>query len=171
MPIILTLLATGGALLFYLNRVRQARHIADEISQLVGDAASAARRFSYKRRAHVHPADAIDDPVVASAALLVLAARADGGLSRDEETAILRQLQVGHGVMLDAARDAMALGSWVADQGRNPDEMTRRVVRRALNLSDRDQVERLVGMLGALSDVTDPEGPEDVIRRIARSLR
>lgn len=170
MPILIAIITIAGAAWFWFNRARNARDAIHGIADLAGDAASAARRFSYKRRANEHPADGVDDVRVAGASLLYLAAIEDGALSQAEEHEILRQVQNGYGVMLDDARELLSLARWLADQ-RAPDEMIRRLVRKAVALGGRDDTARLVAMLEELKKTGNQSGVEDVQHRLAQALR
>lgn len=171
MPILIALLAIIGGVWFWIQRARQAGRAVEDIAGLVGDAASAARRFSYRRRANEHPAEGIDDHRVAGAGLLFLAAADEGPVTQAEETEILRQLQSGYGVLLDEARELLTLARWLADPSRGPDEMARLLVRRYAQLGAPRDVEILAGMLTSVGAVGDAAGAEDIIHRLARAQR
>lgn len=171
MPIVVVLLAAIAGVYFWSNRARAAKNAAHDLADLVGDAASAVRRYQYRRKANQHPADSIEDPKIAAAALMYLAAHEDGAVTQSEEVAIVKQLQSGYGVFTDEARELLALGRWMAEQSHNPDEMVRRLVRKFVQLGSGDDVAVLSALLAEVGAAGDPAGAEDIITRFARALR
>lgn len=69
MPVVLAILAAAGGLIFWMMRARNAAQAAQELVDMAGDLASAARRFGFRRQAGRHPVEALDQPDVAVAGL------------------------------------------------------------------------------------------------------
>ncbi|MHA7773137.1 TerB family tellurite resistance protein [Roseibium sp. M-1] len=150
MHILLAALGILAAAAFWIYRIRR---VADN-TRVVLDAAqevkAAARRFGFKTRANQHPVDGIDDPRVSGAALLVLVAETDGGISKAEQDAILGQLQSVFSMPLGEAEELFMFAKWLANRNSNPDDMIRRLIKRTVNLGGRDTLPDMIRMVRAV---------------------
>lgn len=161
MHIILGLLAIAGAALVWYYRARHAADIASELTDAARDVRLAARRFGFRRRATLHPADSIDDARVAASGILNALARSLGPLTDSRQTAMVLQMQSVFDIPAAEARELAALGGWMADQCGAPGQAVIRLSRRlhrltgAATLPDMERmIHRIFAENGAL--------PEDV---------
>jgi len=147
------LLAALGILAAAAFWIYRARRIADNtrvVLDTAQDVKAAARRFGFRTRANQHPVDGVDDPRVSGAALLVLVAETDGGISRAEQDAILEELQSIFGMSAADAEDLFLFAKWLASRSTNPDDMIRRLIKRTVNLGGRDVLPDMIHMVRAV---------------------
>lgn len=162
MHIVLALVGVLAAAAFWIYRIRQAADTTRVVLDAAQDVKAAARRFGFRTRANQHPTEGVDDPRVTCAALLVLVADADGGISQAEQHAILQQLQSVFQLSIQDAEELYLFAKWLANQSSNPDDMTRRVIKRTVTLGGRDTIADMISMVskvgeadtGALTDDT-----------------
>lgn len=69
MPVILGALAVLAAAVFWIQRARNAAQVGHDLVDVAKDIRLTARRFGFQCRSNVHPAETIEDPQIALAAL------------------------------------------------------------------------------------------------------
>ncbi|MDU8943816.1 hypothetical protein [Ovoidimarina sediminis] len=90
MPIVIGALAIlTGAYLWYL-RYQNARDAAETLVDAANDVRLAARRFGFRRKANVHPAECVDDPRLGALAIAAAMMQMDHAWSRDAEESLAR---------------------------------------------------------------------------------
>ncbi|MGF1552265.1 MAG: TerB family tellurite resistance protein [Paracoccaceae bacterium] len=129
MPFILALLGVLSVAAVWYWRVKMAREAGGELLDAAADVRAAVRRFGYRRRADVHPADAVEDSRLAAAGVMAAVAGVDGALSRAEIDAIAAEARRVFGAGPAEADEIAAFGRWVAGQCGTPEEAVRRLTR------------------------------------------
>ncbi|WP_421982670.1 TerB family tellurite resistance protein [Roseibium sp.] len=147
MPTLLVVIALVAGAAYWLYRARQAADTTRVVLDATHEVKAAARRFGFQTRANQHPSEGVDDPRVTAAALLVLTAETDGGISRAEQQAIMEQLQSVFGMPENEAEDLYLFSKWLASQSSNPDDMIRRLIKRTVHLGGRDTLPDLIQMV------------------------
>lgn len=131
MPYIVSLLAIVIGGYFWLNRVRNAAHLAGDMAQMAQDVLGAARRFGFSRQANIHPAESLQDAKVAVAAVGIGYLELDGLPRAEQHDALLQAMQINLEMSLPAAEEAVVLGRWLITQGGGPASGIDHPVRRA----------------------------------------
>ena len=125
--IILGAIALLGAVLIWYYRYRMARDAGEELLDVGRDVRAAARRFMYKRKHNMHPADAVDDPRLAAAGIAMAVATMDAPISQAELDAMNKAARETFDVTTEEAEDITHFGRWVADQCQTNGEAVRRL--------------------------------------------
>ena len=147
MHILLAVLAVLAGAAFWIYRAQQAADSTRVVLDAAHDVKAAARRFGFRTRANQHASEGVDDPRVSAAALMVLTAETDGGVSRAEQDAILDQLETVFQISGAEADDLYLFSKWLANQSSNPDDMIRRLIKRTVHLGGRDTIPDLIEMV------------------------
>lgn len=168
MHILLALLALAAGAAYWLYRVRQAADTTRVVLDAAHDVKAAARRFGFRTRANQHPSEGVDDPRVTAAALLVLTAETDGGISKAEQTVILEQLQAVFEMSGEAADELYLFAKWLANQSTNPDDMIRRLIKRTVHLGGRDTLPDLIQMVAAVGNADTGTLTDDTVHIIEK---
>ncbi|WP_299471297.1 TerB family tellurite resistance protein [uncultured Roseibium sp.] len=168
MHILLALLALAAGAAYWLYRVRQAADTTRVVLDAAHDVKAAARRFGFRTRANQHPSEGVDDPRVTAAALLVLTAETDGGISKAEQTVILERLQAVFEMSAEAADELYLFAKWLANQSTNPDDMIRRLIKRTVHLGGRDTLPDLIQMVAAVGNADTGTLTDDTVHIIEK---
>lgn len=147
MPTLLLVIALVAGAAYWLYRTRRAADTTRVVLDATHEVKAAARRFGFQTRANQHASEGVYDPRVTAAALLVLTAETDGGISRAEQAAIMEQLQSVFEMSEDEAEDLYVFSKWIASQSSNPDDMIRRLIKRTVHLGGRDTLPDLIQMV------------------------
>ncbi|ASP32447.1 TerB family tellurite resistance protein [Labrenzia sp. VG12] len=169
MHILLAVIAIAGAAAFWIYRIRVAADSTRVVLEAAQDVKAAARRFGFRTRANQHPSEGVDDPRVTGAALLVLVAETDGGISKAEQDAILDQLTTVFGMSFREAEELFLFAKWLANQSSNPDDMIRRLIKRTVALGGRDTLPDMIGMVTAVGKAdtgTLTDDTQQIIERL-----
>ncbi|WP_269582514.1 TerB family tellurite resistance protein [Roseibium sp. Sym1] len=150
MHILLAALGILAAVAFWLYRARAAVDNTRVVLDAAQDVKAAARRFGYRTRANQHPTEGVDDPRVTGAALLVVVAETDGGISKAEQDEILEQLSSVFGLSARDAEELYLFSKWLANQSSNPDDMMRRLIKHTITLGGRDTLPDMISMVRAV---------------------
>lgn len=134
MPVFLAILAAAGGLIFWMMRARNAAHAAQELVDMAGDLAAAARRFGFRRQYGRHPVDTLEEPDVAVAGLGMAMMELGGLPSQEQHNALLVSLQHHLGYELKKAQEAQVLGRWLMMQCGGPMPGFSRLARRLAKL-------------------------------------
>lgn len=110
-------------------RARMARDAAGDVLETANDVRLAIRRFGYRNRTSVHPADAVEDPRLAAAGIAMAVAGMDGPHSRAEIDMMATEARRVFQADGAEATDIAAFGRWIAGQCQTPDEAVRRLTR------------------------------------------
>ncbi|MEM8742806.1 MAG: hypothetical protein AAGE13_15100 [Pseudomonadota bacterium] len=174
MPLLLLVLGALGAGLFWYYRIRNAAEATREITEMASDVQSAARRFGFKRRADIHPADAVDDARLVGAALALVIAAHERIIGADGHRRLSDICRDAFDCTQNEAEEIVVFARWLEAQFSNRDEAARRLTRRLNLLARGDVLPDLERMVGALA----PPGPDGygedtqaVLERSRRILR
>ena len=134
MPFLIALAGIVIAAYVWANRARDAAHMASDIADMAGDVRAAARRFGFSRRANIHPAESIENPNVAAAALATAFIALDDMPTKDQKDklhVVLRKvLQID-----DAdAQELMVLGHWLVNECNGPQPAMTRLSKKLYRL-------------------------------------
>ncbi|WP_291240728.1 hypothetical protein [Gemmobacter sp.] len=134
MPVILAILAAAAGLIYWMMRARAAGHAAQDLVDMAGDLAAAARRFGFRRQAGRHPVEALEEPDVAVAGLGMAMMELGGLPTQEQQNALLVSLQHHLGYDLQKAQEAQILGRWLMMQCGGPMPGFSRLARRLAKL-------------------------------------
>lgn len=129
MHILLGLAGLIGVALMWYWRAKNAREAAGDIAEAANDVRLAARRFAYRRRTNVHPADCVEDPRLAAAGIAAAIASMDAPLSQAEIDALQSEARATFKVDAAEAVDVAAFGRWISGQCKTPAEAVRRLAK------------------------------------------
>lgn len=151
MPFVLALLAAAAGAYFWITRARNAAQITHELLDVASDVRAAARRFGFRRRADVHPADQIEDPKVAIAAIGVAFLELDDYPTAEQRDALVRGLREGCSVSHKDAEELVILARWVVSQCNGPQMAVPRLSRALYRLSGQSDFNTLVGLVQTIA--------------------
>lgn len=129
MPYLIALLGILGAIGVWWWRLRMAKQALGAAVDAAKDVRLAARRFGFKRKTDVHPAESVEDPRLAAAGVIAAVAEMDGPLSRAELDTLMLECRRVFEVKADEAMDMVSFGRWIADQCGTQDEAVRRLLK------------------------------------------
>jgi uncharacterized tellurite resistance protein B-like protein len=170
MHILAILGAVVGVLLFALFRMQQAANAARDIVDAADEARGVLRRWSWRRKHIRTPLDTVDDAREAAAAMMVVVAQSDGGITERERTAITREIIKRFGATPDQAEALFARARWLVKDSADAGEVFRRltaVIQRTCGATERSD---LIEMLDAVARA-DSTADDIVIQDIARFAR
>ncbi|WP_420332020.1 TerB family tellurite resistance protein [Roseibium sp.] len=168
MPTLLVVIALVAGAAYWLYRARQAADTTRVVLDATHEVKAAARRFGFRTRANQHPSEGVDDPRVTAAALLVLTAETDGGISRAEQDAIMEQLQSVFEMSENEAEDLYVFSKWLASQSSNPDDMIRRLIKRTVHLGGRDTLPDLIQMVTQVGNADTGTLTDDTVNIVEK---
>ncbi len=168
MHILLAALGILAAAAFWIYRVRQVADHTRTVLDAAQDVKAAARRFGFRTRANQHPTEGVDDPRVTGAALLILVAEIDGGVSRAEQDCILEQLQSVFELPAFDAEELYLFAKWLASQSTNPEDMIRRLIKRTVSLGGRDTLPDMMKMVTAVGKADTGTLTDDTLQVIQK---
>jgi uncharacterized tellurite resistance protein B-like protein len=129
MHLLLSLVAIIAAIGFWYWRARMAAQAAREASSAAKDARLFLRRIKFQRNSKEHPIDAVDDPRLAAAGVIVTIAQMDGDLSKAEIASMETEARIAFNVDEVEGGDIVAFGRWIAGQSTSPEETVRKLAK------------------------------------------
>ena len=170
MGFLLAVLGAMGAVGFWMWRARDAAAGAKAAADLAGDAASALRRFGFRRKAGVNPLDVEEDPRLAAMAAMASMARMDGERSAAQTAVLTAAAKDLFQVPQDEARDMAAYGFWLSANA-EPEEALRRLDRNlARSLGPKEWAELISAMRAAgVAEGPLSERQAEALMRIERA--
>lgn len=147
MPFLIALAGLISAAAFWYWRAKQAREAGGDLLDAANDARLAAKRFAYRRRTNVHPADSVDDARLAAAGIVAAIASMDGPLSEAELREMDIQARRLFNVDARDAADIVAFGRWISGQCNTPSEASRRLAKRIKALAGPEAASDLISMV------------------------
>lgn len=167
MPILLAVLGALAAASIWYWRVQQARDAADVLLNAANDVRLAARRFGFRNKLNVHPADSIEDSRLAAAGIVAAIAEMGGRLNADQTSAIAREFQSTFNVSLDEAAEIAIFGRWIAGQCGARSDAVRRLSKRLAGITGQSALPDLIAMIEATQSATGHGMGEDQADAIA----
>lgn len=162
MHIIIGLITLIGIAVVWYYRFKMARDASGELLEGANDIRLAARRLMKMRKHRIHPADAVDDPRLAAAGIVVAVATMDAPLSQAEIDKFTVEAQKTFDVTKDEAEDILAFGRWVPGQCGTNYEAVSRLSRVVSKLAGPEAGPDLVAMIREVATadggvISDPE--------------
>lgn len=153
MPVLIAILGVLVTIGVYLYRARNAAQAAQDIAGMANDVRLAARRFGFRRRTNVHPAEDVDDPHLAIATIAMGFQELDGLPTQDDRDRLALQLRKTLGLSGEAVTEAMTLGRWLVAECKGADPAVSRMARKLYKLGGVEQLQPLMSIVqGALPD-------------------
>lgn len=173
MPIILALISAAAVAYFWMNRARNAADLAGDLVNAANDVRLAARRFGFKRRANIHPVEAIEDADVAVGALAVAFLELDDLPTADQRTVLEDSLAKTLALPTKDASELAVLGHWFVTECGTPSQAVARISRKLYKLNGADSFEPLVQVLGDIAGAGNglSESQKDALEDVKRAFR
>ncbi len=170
MPFLVMILGALAAAGVWYWRINNARDAIGDIADMANDVRLAARRFGFRRRNNVHPADSIDDARLAGAGIVVAVAELQGPLTQEQIDTLIIQAQSKFDTDQQEAREIVTFGRWIAQQCGTKDEAVRRLSKRLRGLAGASALPDLEAMIEAVAGSNLDERAEDAVGTIRRLL-
>ncbi len=167
MPVFLAILGAIAAASIWYWRVQQARDAADVLLNAANDVRLAARRFGFRNKLNVHPADSIEDSRLAAAGIVAAIAEMGGMLNADQTAAMTREFQTTFNVRTDEAAEIAIFGRWIASQCGSRSDAVRRLSKRLVGIAGQSALPDLLAMIEATQSATGHGLGEDQADAIA----
>lgn len=172
MPYLIALAGAAAAVYFFLIRARNAASMASELADVAADVQAAARRFGFRRRANIHPVEAVDDPKVAAATVAVAYLDLDGYPTEQAKASLIRALDREFGTGAREAEELAVLGRWLMGECQGAQPAIARATRRLFKLSGGQHLGALMGVVQAVTPETGlSERQRDALDDIKRAMR
>jgi uncharacterized tellurite resistance protein B-like protein len=173
MHILAILGAVVGVALFVLFRMQQAANAARDIADVADDARGLVRRWSWRRKHARHPLDMVDDAREAAAAMMVVVAQSDGGITERERVAITTEMTRRFGATREQADALFARARWLVKDSADASEVFRRLtplVQRNCGPTERSDLMEMLGAVASADGDPDAIVAQD-IAKFAHALR
>jgi uncharacterized tellurite resistance protein B-like protein len=158
----LGVLAILGLALLIWWRIRDARRAGDGPDASGTDVRLNVRRLMHGRSGEAHPADAVDDPRLAAAGVVVAVATMDGPISQAEIGRMKRAAQETFEISEREALDVLSFGRWIAGECATNGEAVRRLSRIVLRTAGPEAGPDLVRMIEEVATAGGTElGPDE----------
>lgn len=149
MPVILAVVGVVTAVLFFVLRARNAAHAATDLIDMANDVRLAARRFGFRRRADIHPAESIEDHRVAIAGISSAFLELDDLPTSDQRAALTRSMQDTLDLSKQDADELTILGRWIANECGSPDAAVSRLSRKLVRMKGQESFQPLLTIVNA----------------------
>jgi uncharacterized tellurite resistance protein B-like protein len=173
MHILAILGAVIGVLLFALFRMQQAANATRDIVDAADEARGLFRRWSWQRKHARHPLDMVEDAREAAAAMMVVVAQSDGGITERERAAITGEMMKRFGATSDQADALFARARWLVKDSADAGEVFRRltpVIQRTCGAPERSDLIEMLDAVARADSTSDDIVTQD-IAKFARTLR
>ncbi len=147
MPFVIALIGIVIGAYFWMQRARTAADAARELTGVAQDVMSAARRFGFRRKANVHPVEALEDSDVAVAGAGIAFLELGGLPSSEQHDRLVASLQSHLGQSANRAEEALILGRWLVGECGGPQPGLTRMTRRLYKLRGSDSFQPLMAVL------------------------
>ncbi|MFK7752825.1 MAG: hypothetical protein AB8B51_09760 [Sedimentitalea sp.] len=173
MPILIAILGLATAIVFFVLRARNAAHAASDLADMANDVRLAARRFGFRRRGDLHPAESIEDPKLAIATLAMAYQELDGAPTQDQRDQLSLSLRKHLTLDQGGASEAMVLGRWMVAQCGGPDAAVSRISRKLFRLGGAEQLAPLISVIqGSMGDQDQPsQRQHEALQDIQRAFK
>lgn len=155
MPILLVLLGTLAAVLWYVVRIRNAAHRVENVADAANELHLAARRFGFRRRSNQHPVEDIEDPNLAIAAAAIAFQELNGLPTQDERDLLTLVLRKTLSISGDTASEAVTIGQWLVAQCGTADAALSRLTRKLYKLDGAASLEPLMTVIKGIITGTE----------------
>lgn len=167
MPILIAILGAIAAASIWYWRMQQARDAADVLLNAANDVRLAARRFGFRNKLNVHPADSIQDSRLAAAGIVAAIAEMGGMLNADQTQSMTRQFQTTFNISSDEAAEIAIFGRWISGQCGSRSDAVRRLSKRLVGIAGQSALPDLIAMIEATQTATGHGMGEDEADAVA----
>jgi hypothetical protein len=162
MPLVVFVLGVIAAAAVWYWRMQAARDAAGELLDVANDVRLAARRFGYRRRHNVHPADSVDDARLAAMGIVAAITAMRGPATREQIIEMGLQAQSKFDVPRPQAEEIVTFGRWIITRCGSNDEAVRRLAKRLRDLAGPEALPDLHEMIARVNG-----GPPDQEQAVA----
>ncbi len=149
MPVILAVIGAVAAAAFFILRARNAAHAATDLVDMANDVRLAARRFGFRRKTNLHPAESIEDPSIAIAGIASAFLELDDLPTSDQRSALTRAMSGVLGLSRQDADELTILGRWIANECGSPDAAVSRLSRKLVRMKGQESFQPLLTIVNA----------------------
>lgn len=169
MHIVLAVIAALGTAYFFVMRARNAADMTGELMDVAADVRNAARRLGFRRKANIHPAEAVEDPHMAIATIATAFVELDDLPTREQRDALVRQMQSTLSIPLETAEELSVFGRWMVQECGGAEPAINRMARKLYRMGGAEHFTALLtviqGALGAAQlNIRQSEALDDVRR-------
>lgn len=147
MPILIALVGIIVTVGYFVIRARNTAQAGADLLDMANDVRLAARRFGFRRQANLHPAESIEDPNIAMAAIASAFVELDDLPTADQRAALTREMARTFNVSNHDAEELSVLGRWMVSECGTPDAAISRLSRKLQRLSDSDGFSQLMTLV------------------------
>lgn len=147
MPVLIAILGVLATVGIYLYRAQNAARAAQDLAGMANDVRLAARRFGFRRRTNVHPAEDVDDPHLALSTVAMAFQELDGMPTQDDRDRLCLQLRKTLEMNAKTVTEAMTLGRWLVSECQGADPAIARMSRKLHKLDGIGQLEPLMTVI------------------------
>lgn len=158
---LLGVVALIGVAAAYWWRIRDARRTGPQSSAGTRDVRLNVRRLMHGNADGAHPADAVDDPRLAAAGVVVAVATMDGPISQAEIERLKAAAQKTFDVSDREALDVLSFGRWIAGECPTNADAVRRLSKVVLRTAGAEAGPDLVRMIEEVASASGDLGPEE----------
>lgn len=167
MPLVLAALAALVGGYFWYLRYQRARDAAEMLADAASDVRHAARRFGFRRKANIHPAESVEDSRLAALSIVAAMAQMDRPWSTDLSRELTIETQRAFGVRVDEAEEMTVFAKWMSEQSSTYAEIVRRLAKQLGGLGDREIAQNLASMIETVCTKPDGDLSDDVTDALA----
>lgn len=174
MPFLIGLAGIAVAIYWFVIRTRNTANVATDLMDVANDVRLAARRFGFKRRSDLHPAESIEDPNIAIAGIAAAFLELDDYPTQEQRDALLVQLQSKLWLDQAAATELSILGRWFMTECGGPQPAIARLSRKLYKIDGAKSVEPLLAIVQAVLVVGDGQlndNQRDALDDVRRAFR
>ncbi len=142
-------------------RIRDARRTGAQPAAAPRDVRLNVRRLMHGNAGGAHPADAVDDPRLAAAGVIVAVATMDGPISQAEIGRMKRAVQETFEVSEREALDVISFGRWIAGECVTNSEAVGRLSKIVLRTAGPEAGPDLLRMVEEVASTGGELGPEE----------
>lgn len=170
MPILLAALGIAAAVYFYVIRARNAAHVATDLLDVAADIQAAARRFGFRRRADIHPVEAIDDPDLALALTASAFTELDDLPTEETRRRLANALTAELRLTPSASDEMLILARWLTTECKGAAPAVERAARK-LNKLRPEHITPLMKVISAVAGDSLSDRQRDALEDIKRAFR
>lgn len=152
MHILIAIVGAIAAAYFFFIRARNTAEMTGELIDAANDVRLAARRFGFKRKANIHPAETIEDPHVAMAGIGTSFLELDGMPTKEQRSALINSLARSTGLATTDADELCVLGRWMMGECGGAQQAVPRLSRKLYKLSG---IEGFGPIMAVIKDIAE----------------
>ncbi|UYV36106.1 hypothetical protein N4R57_13830 [Rhodobacteraceae bacterium D3-12] len=149
MPVLIAIIGAITAVAFFVLRARNAANAAGDLVDMANDVRLAARRFGFRRKTNLHPAESIEDPNIAITGVASAFLELDDLPTSGQRTALVYAMQDTFGLSAQDADELAILGRWMVSECGSPDAAISRLTRKLMRLSGQESFAPLLSIINA----------------------